>query len=124
MIFFFKAKAIIEYLDRLYVEEMKSKKSKKSVNTNASLIAQKKQKKAAESCLEFDQINILHFNHSPKNNILVSDDSIQEIRPFIVCCICRDLDLETPGLFKKFLSIQVILNFRKIQNIFDQIKQI
>jgi len=106
-----KGKAIIEYLERLYIEESKNKKSKKPANVNVSLIAQKKLKKAADQCTEFDRINVLHFNNNQSNpviahNKIVIDESVQEIRPHVICCICRDLDLETPGNFKKFLSIQ------------------
>jgi hypothetical protein len=100
-------------LERQYIEENKSKKSKKPTNNNVSLIAQKKLKKVADLCVEYDKINVLHLNHVPSNvtnkivhNKIVYDETIQEIRPFILGCICRDLDLETAGNFKKFLNIQ------------------
>jgi len=36
-------------------------------------------------------------------------ESVIDVRPFMVCCIIRHLDLETPGNFKKFLNIQTKL---------------
>ncbi len=111
VIFFFQGKAIIDYLEKQYVEECKKSKSKKPATSNNSLIAQKKTKKAADLITEFDRINVLHFNHSqqPIINKVVMEEAtaILEIRPFIICCICKDLDLETGGNFKKFLTIQV-----------------
>jgi len=107
-----KGKAIIDYLEKQYVEECKKSKSKKQ-SAKDSLIAQKKNKKIADSITEFDRINVLHFNDETskpvfKHNKVIIDETseVNELRPFIFCCICRDIDLEAPGNFKKFLSIQ------------------
>lgn len=107
-----KGKAIIDYLDRQYVDECKKSSSKKTT-ANVSLIAKKKQKKSADSIIQFDRINVLHYNHDqPKpnelQNKLVIDETtdVLTLRPFIICCICKGLNLEAPGLFKKFLTIQ------------------
>lgn len=111
-----KGKAIIDYLERMYVDECKKSKSKKPAAPKDSLIAQKKNKKANDAITEFDRVNILHVNHVQKNNTILhnkvvmdENSGVQDIRPYIICCICKDLDLETPGLFKKFLSIQTKL---------------
>lgn len=103
-----KGKAIIEYLERIYQEEAKSKP--KSANgkqdQSNSLIAKKK--KAAVQQIQYDLIKVLHVSHQPTTmNEITMSDSVAEIRPFIIACIIRFLDLETPGNFKKFLNIQV-----------------
>ncbi len=97
------------------MEECKKSNAKKPVAQTESLIAKKKNKKKADAILEFDRINVLHFNYSETdttvlNNKIVLEEStgVQEIRPHILCCVCRNLDLETSGNFKKFLNIQVI----------------
>ena len=100
-----KGKAIIEYLERLYIEESKTK-PKVNKEQPGSVIAKKK--KAAIQQIDYDLIKVLHLNQvkTPCNEVTMSD-TVAEIRPFIVCCIIRQLDLETPGNFKKFLNIQV-----------------
>lgn len=107
-----KGKSIIDYLERQYIDEMKKSNSKKQSQKD-SLIAQKKKQKSAASITDFDRINVLHFNHTQQNNATIHNKvimneatDIHNVRPFILCCICKGLDLEAPGLFKKFLSIQ------------------
>jgi hypothetical protein len=106
-----KGKAIIEYLERLYVDEMKSKPSKSASNGTSSankdsLIAKKK--KAAVQQVEYDLVKVLHLNQMKTDcNQVTMTDAVVEVRPFMVCCIIRQLDLETAGNFKKFLNIQV-----------------
>ena len=108
-----KGKAIIEYLERLYAEEQKSKpKPKKeqlpgsAAPATGSLIAKKK--KAAVQQVEYDLIKVLHLNQiKTVCSEVTMTESVIDVRPFMVCCIIRHLDLETPGNFKKFLNIQV-----------------
>ena len=102
-----KGKAVIEYLERIYIEEQKSKPKTKKEQPSSSLIA--KQKKAVLQQIEYDLIKVLHFNQI-KNvcNEVTMTESVIDLRPFMICCIIRQLDLETPGNFKKFLNIQVL----------------
>lgn len=108
-----KGKAIIDYLERNYIEECKKAKSKKPVAQTESLIAKKKNKKKTDAIIEFDRINVLHANFSQADTpvfntkvVLEESSGVQEIRPHILCCVCRNIDLESPGNFKKFLNIQ------------------
>lgn len=55
----------------------------------------------------------MHFSHVQANNAIkhnriVIDETtgIQDVRPHILCCVCKNLNLDAAGNFKKFLSIQ------------------
>ena len=97
-----KLKAIFDYLERIYVEECK-KAPKKTV-------ASKPAKNAPPPVTEFDSIKVLHFNNANdklKSKEVCFLDSVSSERPFIICCIIRNLNLEKEGSLKTFLSIQV-----------------
>ena len=103
-----KLKAIFDYLERVYVEECKKAPKKQTAATNAK----KAGKNAPVEITEFDLIKVLHFNtnnENSKSKEICFLESVQEERPFIVGCIVRNLNLETEGNFKNFLSIQVNL---------------
>lgn len=54
-----------------------------------------------------DLLEVLHMrDDSP---LVVVEDITKEVRPYIVCCIVRDLDL-TDGKFKKFIQMQTKLH--------------
>jgi hypothetical protein len=98
-----KLRAIFDYLEKVYVEECK-KAPKKTGGLKKTTPA------AASSVVtEFDLIKVLHFNASSeklKSKEVQFVDSVGNERPFIICCIVRNLNLEKEGNFKKFLTIQ------------------
>ena len=102
-----KLKAIFDYLERVYVEECK-KQPKKPPTTAANV--KKTGKNGSTEVTEFDLVNVLHFNTNSeelKSKEVLFLESVEKERPFILCCIIRNLNLETEGNFKNFLSIQV-----------------
>lgn len=95
-----KMKPIIEYLDRIYTEELKKKPQ--------VLSKTQKKKKMTDKVIEYDLIKIYHSQDKQfiSKEITVSE-SVYDIRPFIICAIFRSIDLEAPGVLKKFLTLQV-----------------
>ena len=104
-----KAKAIVEYLERIYAEEVKKAQTTKKTPTQSN--ESKSKKKAAEQATEYDLIKVLHVNNLKDANLngreVQLNDNLKGVRPFIICAIVRNLDLDKPGIFKKFLTIQV-----------------
>jgi Leucine-rich repeat (LRR) protein len=109
-----KLKAVIEYLERIYVEESKKKPSRESIESNKK---GRKSESTAETAVDYSLINILHFNTNtaefPAKEVVYAD-SVASIRPYIVCCIVRNLDFKTPDNLKKFLALQVRHGFNNI----------
>jgi Leucine-rich repeat (LRR) protein len=104
-----KGKAIIEYLERVYAEELKTK-PKSAVNKSSGGGAKKKNQ--ADSLLvEYDLIKIHHCqSEAMASREILINDNVVELRPHIVCAIVRQLNLDGPN-FKKFLAIQVNFEF-------------
>lgn len=107
-------KSVIDYLERIYIEESKNK-AKAGGSAKAKAGAKPKggaNKETANVIVEYDLIKVVHFKHDKLNSIeLIYTESVQDSRPFILCAILRQLDLKTPGNLKKFLNIQVNYRF-------------
>jgi hypothetical protein len=96
-------KSVIDYLERIYIEESKAKAGAKTKGGNSE---------AVNVIVEYDLVKVLHFKHEKLNSVELSyTDSVQEFHPSILCAILRHLDLKTPGNLKKFLNIQVEIRF-------------
>ena len=99
-----KLKAVLDYLQKNYEEECKKAAKKPKPKTP-------KNKKTSEiHDVPHDTIKILKFDGLKENQIgkaVFIDESVLPIRPFILCCIVRNLDLKTNNNLKSFLSIQV-----------------
>ena len=111
-----KGKAIIEYLERIYAEECKSKPKTANSAANKKKAGGKNQLDSFQ--VEYDLIKVLHSQNEafPSREIVISD-TVEKLRPHIVCAILRQVNLETPGNFKKFLNIQVTsLRSRVVQS--------
>ena len=103
-----KGKAIIDYLERIYVEELKTKP--KAASKNQVAAAKKKSgKNVSEAVVEYDLVKVIHHAQVKTNPIEVVYDecTVSSVRPFAVFCVVRNIDLNTPGNLKKFLNIQV-----------------
>ena len=101
-----KTKAVFEYLEKAYAEQCKNKPKSAANKTNAKSSNKLGQAQSFE--VEYDLIEVFHFNNKSLSSLeLVLDDSVNEIRPFILCAILRGVDLEKEGNYKKFLNIQV-----------------
>lgn len=79
------------------------KKKKKGKNTKADV---------EEDLIKF-VVQVLKFEESEGESkaleITVSDD-VKEVRPYIVCCIVKRLDLSKESIFKKFIAMQTKLH--------------
>ncbi len=106
-------KSVIDYLERIYIEESKNKaKSGGGAKAKAGAKPKGGNSEAVNVIVEYDLVKVLHFKHEKLNSVELSyTDSVQEFRPFILCAILRHLDLKTPGNLKKFLNIQVEIRF-------------
>jgi hypothetical protein len=103
-----KGKAILDYLERIYAEECKNKpkqakptgqQAKKGAKSNAAVV---------DFVHEYDLVGVLHHSdeHKPSRDITMMD-SVIDARPYICCCIVRDVDLDEGGaLLKKFFAMQ------------------
>ena len=104
-------KSVIDYLERIYIEESKNKAKTGGGGAKAKAGAKSKggaNNEANNVIVEYDLIKVIHFKHEKLNSVeLVYTESVQDSRPFILCAILRQLDLKTPGNLKKFLNIQV-----------------
>jgi Leucine-rich repeat (LRR) protein len=102
-----KLKAVLEYLERQYEEECNkiAKNASKSVkNSN------KNNKKDKDSIGFYEhEIVIQQFNDSTSKQVFY-DESVSEVRPFMVCCVIKNLDLKSAVNFKQFLNLQTKLH--------------
>ncbi|UJR11692.1 hypothetical protein I4U23_015873 [Adineta vaga] len=98
-----KIKPVLEYLAKQWNEQQKSS------STTAKPTSQQKQQqgKQAEQIVQ-DKIEILHFDQSEdlKGRQITLLPRVINVRPHILCCILRNIDLVTPGNLKKFLNLQ------------------
>jgi Leucine-rich repeat (LRR) protein len=102
-----KLKAVIEYLERMFVEESK-KKPRKDLNDSKN--KDKKSDANYEAPVEYTSVSVLHFNTNTiefSSREVICADNVSSIRPYIVCCIVRHLDFKTSDNLKKFLAVQV-----------------
>jgi len=116
-----KIKPVLEYLAKQWNEQQKTTTA---TTTTAKPVAQKQKPKENEQVQ--DKIEILHFDQPGdlkgrqslfsldffKNFILIFIlvtllPRVINVRPHILCCIVRHIDLATPGNLKKFLNLQV-----------------
>ena len=98
-----KIKSILDYLKKIYDEEAKSKPKKTSADK-----AKNSRTSKTSIVQEFDLLKVVHFNDEKltSKQVMIMD-TVNEVRPYILCTILRDIDLESGNNFKKFLTIQV-----------------
>jgi hypothetical protein len=117
-----KIKPVLEYLAKQWNEQQKTVTTT-TTTTTAKPVTKKQQVKEEEQIQ--DKIEILHFDqpgdlkgrqslflfficHFLWIFILVTLlPRVINVRPHILCCIVRHVDLATPGNLKKFLNLQV-----------------
>lgn len=54
-------------------------------------------------------IQVLHYADSKASGLQVTiSDSVADVRPYIICCVLRNLSLDkTETMFKQFIALQV-----------------
>jgi Leucine-rich repeat (LRR) protein len=100
-----KVKGVNDYLCRIYnTKYVENAQNKKELEKKKAALAA-----AASPPAEYNLIKVAHFNQEnlPSREVLYNE-SVKDLRPFILCSIIRGLDLSENGNFKKFLTIQVI----------------
>merc|ERR1712142_1347668 len=98
-------KAVLDYLKGI-LQKQGGGKGNKNKKKNAK---QAKQSETVEQ-LTKNLINVLKFPNDEGVTIQVTN-SVADVRPYIVCCIVRDINLQkSPNLFKRFISDQTKLH--------------
>ncbi|XP_062607398.1 leucine-rich repeat-containing protein 47-like isoform X1 [Saccostrea cucullata] len=104
-------KAVMEYLNKNLKKEKGQNPDKKAKGKNTKL-TKKDLKKEEDDDVEFltDALNVLHF--PDKGGLVVSvTPAVLSVRPYIVCCIVRNLDFQkTSNSFKQFITLQTKLH--------------
>jgi len=108
-----KLKAVMEYLEKEYFDEQKKlgnakpeqkKHAVPTATTMAKLAQQPQQPKLPQIV---DKIHVMYFDEgNSKGKQITILPRVLTIRPHILCCIVREIDLKTPGNLKKFLNLQ------------------
>lgn len=117
-------KSVMEYLSNILKKERAKNPDKKGKGKSKE---KKKGPKSVQDDVEFltDAIDVLHF--PDEDGLIVSvTPAVVDVRPYIVCCIVRNLDLQkTANTFKQFITLQVTvillsetLSNTKLQNVF------
>ena len=120
-----KLKAVLEYLAKHWHEQHKS------TSTTAKSVQMKSNQERKQSEQVHEKIETLHFDQPGELKGDGVRDRFQDrielpfllfvvtllpraiaIRPHILCCILRNIDMATSGNLKKFLNLQVIHQWR------------
>ncbi|CAF3341985.1 unnamed protein product, partial [Rotaria sp. Silwood2] len=102
-----KIKAVLEYLSKQWNELEKS-----TSNLSKTLPQQQQQQQQQQHIKQNEQIQdkiqILHIDQQGdlKGRQITILPRVVNVRPHILCCIVRNIDLSTPGNLKKFLNLQ------------------
>lgn len=109
-------KAIMDYI------RTKGRPPKASEGNSGKTVPTGKKKKKGGQVPEVNEdlicyiLKVLRFDggkvrEQPKNHLeIVVSDEVREIRPYIVCCIVKRLDLSSELMLKKFLAVQTKLH--------------
>ncbi|CAF3572085.1 unnamed protein product [Rotaria sp. Silwood1] len=108
-----KIKAVLEYLSKQWQDQQKLISST-TTKTKTHIIKQQQEQQGEIKSNENiqDKIEILHFDQPGdlKGKQITILPRVVNVRPYILCCIVRNIDLATPGNLKKFLNIQCLNN--------------
>lgn len=101
---------MIQYLSNNLKKERAKNPDKKGKGKSKE--KKKKGQKADDDDVEFltDSIDVLHFDDD--DGLVVSiTPAVLSVRPYIVCCIVKNLDLQkTANSFKQFITLQTKLH--------------
>ncbi len=98
-------KSVLEYLRGVLQKEQKSGGGKKKD------VKKKRDHKKSENVEDLSKnlMQVLHFK-DPEGKVIKVEDSVLQVRPFIVCCVVRNLNFGlTKNMFKRFINLQVRL---------------
>ncbi|CAF3921600.1 unnamed protein product [Adineta steineri] len=100
-----KLKPVLEYLAKQWNEQQKSTTSKPAQKKQP----QQQQQQQAEATEQVqNKIEVLHFDQEGdlKGRQITILPRVINVRPHLLCCIVRNVDLATAGNLKKFLNLQ------------------
>lgn len=82
--------------------------------------AKQKSKKEEEEVDELNQmvVRILHISESPTAITVKVSAEVKDIRPYIVCCIVKGMNLRQGNSLKRFLVAQVTKSLKKYLSVF------
>lgn len=99
-----RTKQIVDYVKQHGTEAEKSDKKGASDQKKSN---KKKSKKSGQKNVPQHKINVQRTNDDTVK--VIYNDLAKDVRPFILCCIVKDVNL-CDGNFKKFLQIQTKLH--------------
>ena len=106
-------KSIFDFLANLLEKQRKSEGSSRGNNNRAGKNKKKSRsaKNGPDGELSEDlircKINVSHFNKENEMSVVVTP-AVLKVRPYIVCCIVKNLNFKTnTTAFKKFIALQV-----------------
>lgn len=108
-------KSVMEYLSNNLKKERAKNPDKKGKGKSKE--KKKKGQKADDDDVEFltDTIDVLHFPDDDDGLVVSITPAVLSVRPYIVCCIVKNLDLQkTANSFKQFITLQVSKPFATI----------
>lgn len=109
-------KSVMEYLSNNLKKERAKNPDKKGKGKSKEK-KKKGQKADDDDDVEFltDTIDVLHFPNDDDGLVVSITPAVLSVRPYIVCCIVKNLDLQkTANKFKQFITLQVSKPFATI----------
>uniref|UniRef100_A0A0L8G2G3 Disease resistance R13L4/SHOC-2-like LRR domain-containing protein n=1 Tax=Octopus bimaculoides TaxID=37653 RepID=A0A0L8G2G3_OCTBM len=103
-------KTIFEFLSTALNKQQKSEEGRSSSGISRSGKARKKNRQSKKDTLENDvPKSVIHILHFPEENgvtVRITSNAVA-IRPYIICCIVKDVNLKRENtLYKKFIQLQ------------------
>lgn len=107
-----QTKAILEYLRaggrgkgkaESAREEARKKKREKQQQKDGRDVEQDEPEEASKLL-----VKVLHVSENPAPLVVKASPGIKDVRPFIVCCVLKGVNLKAGNALKRFLSAQVI----------------
>ncbi|XP_062854536.1 leucine-rich repeat-containing protein 47 [Trichomycterus rosablanca] len=89
-----------------------AERSKENRNISQKKNAKKKNKKEEEEVDELQKmvVRILHVSDGPSAVTVTVSAQVKDVRPFIVCCIVKGMNLKPGNALKRFLVVQTKLH--------------
>lgn len=84
-----------------------AERSKGSRNVSKKNKLKNKQEEEEVDEMQKMVVRILHISDSPSATTVTASAQVKDVRPFIVCCIVKGMNLKPGNSLKRFLVLQV-----------------
>ncbi|MBN3285065.1 LRC47 protein, partial [Polyodon spathula] len=82
----------------------------KEINFRGNKLKDKRLEKMVNGCQTKMMVRVLHVSDSPTAVTVKVTALVKEVRPYIVCCIVRGMNLKSGNALKRFLTAQIKLH--------------